>query len=139
MNTEKLNESYIIEISIERYPCLQLTFRVFTTSKHRIDREEVGYAYVEVFGKGSDDLPPKSAYWTDIVIHEKYYRQGIGSKIVKFTIPCLKKYGVQQIFGKISVSDDANRAIAFWRKNGFEIFLYKEPKGNIAEIKFRIV
>lgn len=138
MKCEKLDENYSIEISIERFPCLQVTFRVFTISKHRIDREQVGYAYVDVYTKGTYNLPRKSAIWTDIVITEKYYRQGMGSKIVKFAIAYLRKIGIEQIFGKISVTDDTKRAIAFWRKNGFKIIMYEKPEGDVARIKLQL-
>lgn len=123
----RLDENYKIEVKTTRTPVLQYDFLVFNR------RGQVAYAFIEVSREkrpSEENISINEAYWIDIVVNESFWRQGIGSKTVQFIIQFLIERGVKRILGNISSTDDTNRAIYFWRKNGFFVNIYS----NLLEI-----
>ena len=61
--------------------------------------------------------------------------KGIGGKTLQNILSFLRSRGIEQVFGEISKVDDVEKVANFWRKNGFIVNFYAEPKGfMVAEI-----
>ena len=55
--------------------------------------------------------------------------KGIGSKTVQHVLTYLRQHGIEQVYGEISEVDDFEKASNFWKKNGFQVTRFAEPKG----------
>jgi hypothetical protein len=61
--------------------------------------------------------------------------RALGGKTIQSILSFLRSRGIKQIYGEISKIDDVNKVANFWRKNGFIVSFYAEPRGlMVAEI-----
>jgi len=61
--------------------------------------------------------------------YRKFRNMGIGSKTVQFMLGYLKRNGIEEVYGEISMRDNAGKAQNFWNKNGFKVTPYGKPSG----------
>ncbi len=122
-----------VQIIVNPHPGRSLVMFTFLPLTKQIDAKwhKAGLVNVDVLGK--------KAIWGYIRIHESSRGKGIGSKTVKFIIAFLKSKGVKEVWGEIRDDNQQEKVIKFWKKNGFSVEVYPQPKGDfVAKINFSI-